>query len=123
MMWAPSASLTVWLYRRPTDMRKSYDGLSALAKQVLQEDPLGGALFCFVNRRRTQLKCLYFEGDGYCVWSKRLERGRIQVRFDGMEKARLDAKTLMLLVDGIDPSSVRRFKRYRYSPVDHHPVL
>lgn len=44
-MWAPNASLTVWLYRRPTDMRKSYDGLSALAKQVLEEDPLGGGVF------------------------------------------------------------------------------
>jgi len=122
-MWAPRASLTVWLYRRPTDMRKSYDGLSALAKHVLEEDPLGGALFCFINRRRTQLKCLYFEGDGYCVWSKRLERGRFQVRFDGIEKSRLDVSTLQLLVDGIDPNSVRRYKRYRYSHVDPHPVL
>ena len=67
-MWAPSRTLPIWLYRRPTDMRKSFDGLSALAKQVLAEDPLSGAVFVFINRRRTQMKCLYFEGDGYCVW-------------------------------------------------------
>ena len=59
-MWAPSRTLPIWLYRCPTDMRKSFDGLSALAKQVLVEDPLSGAVFVFINRRRTQMKCLYF---------------------------------------------------------------
>ena len=114
-MWGLTSSVPVWFYRRPTDMRKSYDGLSALAKNVLREDPLGGALFCFVNRRRTQMKCLYFEGSGYCVWGKRLERGTFHVRFDGADKVRLDANTLQLLIDGIDPTSVRRFVRYRRS--------
>lgn len=123
MMWAPNTSLTVWLYCCPTDMRKGYDGLSGLAKQAPEEDPLSGALFCFVNRRRTQMKCLYFEGDGYCVWSKRLERGRFQVRFGGPAKVRVDVGTLKLLIDGIGPTSVRRYKRYRYSIVDLHTVL
>ena len=121
-MWSPNASLTVWLHRRPTDMRKGYDGLSALARQILEEDPLSGALFCFVNRRRTQMKCLYFEGAGYCVWSKRLERGCFHVRFDGAHKVRMDASTLQLLIDGIDPSAIRRYKRYQHSHVDLHPV-
>lgn len=115
MIWGLTASVPVWFCRRPTDMRKSFDGLSALAKNALCEDPLSGALFCFVNRRRTMMKCLYFEGDGYCVWSKRLERGTFHVRFDGADKARLDANTLKLIIDGIDPASVRRFVRYRRS--------
>jgi transposase len=52
-MIAPNrSSVRVWLYRRPTDMRKSYNGLSALAKHVLNEDPLCGAVFVFINRRR-----------------------------------------------------------------------
>ena len=114
-MWGPGSSVPVWFYRRPTDMRKSFHGLSALAKNTLGEDPLSGALFCFVNRRRTLMKCLYFEGDGYCVWSKKLERGTFHVRFDGDEKARLDASTLKLIIDGIDPKSVRRYVRYRRS--------
>jgi len=121
-MRPPSAPLTVWLYRRPADMRKSYDGLSALAKQTLGEDPLSGAVFCFVNRRRTQMKCLYFDGDGYCVWSKRLERGRFQVRFDGAAKASIDPATLQLIIDGIDPRSIRRFKRYGTSHADRAVV-
>ena len=114
--------MRVWLYRRPTDMRKSFDGLSALAKQVLDEDPLSGAVFAFVNRRRTQIKLLYFEDDGYCVWSKRLERGRFQVHWEGLQKVPIDLGTLKLLIDGIDLDSVRRFKRYRHPPVGVHPV-
>lgn len=112
-MWPPNHAMQVWLYRRPTDMRKSYDGLSAVVKQAMSANPLGGGLFVFVNRRKTQMKCLYFEGDGYCIWSKRLERGQFRVRFEGENTARLDLGTLKLLTDGIELDSVRRFRRYR----------
>ena len=94
-------------------MRKSYDGLSALVRRALQDNPLNGALFVFVNRRKTQMKALYFEGDGYCIWSKRLERGRFQVRFDSADKAQVSLSTLKLLIDGIALDSVRRVRRYR----------
>lgn len=113
-MWMPNRLFRVWLYRQPTDMRKSYDGLSALVKQALRDDPLNGSLYVFVNRRRTQMKCLYFEGDGYCVWSKRLEQGQFRVRWNATEKVRIDLSTLKLLVDGIDIDSIRRFKRYSH---------
>jgi len=103
-------------------MRKSYDGLSALVKRLLHEDPLNGALYVFVNRRRTQLKCLYFEGDGYCVWSKRLEQGQFRVRWDAEDKARIDLNTLKLLIDGIDIDSVRRFKRYSHGQEVAHQI-
>ncbi len=122
MMWPPNRSIAVWLYRRPTDMRKSFDGLSVLAKRVLEEDPLSGALFVFVNRRQTQMRCLYFEGDGYCLWAKRLERGQFRVPFDGAEKVPLDLNTLKLIIDGIDPQSVRRFRRYSHSQPASHSV-
>jgi transposase len=120
-MWTPDAALKVWLYRRATDMRKSYDGLITLVKQQLYDDPLNGSLYVFVNRRRTQMKCLYFEGDGYCLWSKRLEQGQFRVRFDGADKARVELSTLKLLIDGIDVESLRRFKRYKHRPLmDNH---
>ena len=121
-MWIPDRALSVWLYRRPTDMRKSYDGLSALVKQQLHDDPLNGALYVFVNRRRTQMKCLYFEGDGYCVWAKRLEQGQFRVRFDGVDKVRVELSTLKLLIDGIDVESLRRFKRYNHRHQSHYHV-
>ena len=120
-MWTPDRALNVWLYRRPTDMRKSYNGLSALVKQQLRDDPLNGALYVFVNRRCTQMKCLYFEDGGYCLWAKRLEQGKFRVRFDGADKARIELSTLKLLIDGIDVNSLRRFKRYKHrSLVPHH---
>ena len=112
-MWIPIHAIAVWLYRHPTDMRKSYDGLSALVKNAMNANPLGGGLFVFVNRRKTQMKCLYFAGDGYCIWAKRLERGQFRVCFDAADTARIDLSTLTLLIEGIDLNSVRRFRRYR----------
>jgi transposase len=69
-----------WLCTQATDMRRSFDGLSALVRNHLGHDPLDGSGFLFVNRRRTQLKVLYFDGDGFCVWSKRLEQGQFAVQ-------------------------------------------
>ena len=60
-------------------MRQSFDGLTALVRNRLGHDPMDGSGFLFVNRRRTQLKVLYFDGDGFCVWSKRLEQGQFPV--------------------------------------------
>jgi transposase len=60
------------------------------------------------------MKVLYFERGGYCLWSKRLEQGCYQVRFDGTHKTLLDPSALTLIIEGIDTASVRRFKRYRH---------
>lgn len=125
-MLLPSSGVRLWLYRQPTDMRKSFDGLAALVRHTLEEDPLSGALFTFLNRRRTLMKVLYFEGDGYCVWSKRLERGQFQVRWEEPEKVALDYSAWRFIVEGIDLSSMRRLKRYKYRqgdrPLITHPV-
>lgn len=112
----------MWLYRRATDMRKSYDGLAALVRHELGQDPLSGEVFIFVNRRRSQMKCLCFVGDGYCLWSKRLERGRFQVSWDGAATQRLDYSDWRLIVEGIDLHSVRRLKRYQH-PAGDRPLI
>jgi len=114
--------LRVWLYRQPTDMRKSFDGLAALARHALGQDPLGGELFCFVNRRKTYMKVLYFAGDGFCLWAKRLERGRFQVRFEHPDKQPIDFATWQFIVEGIDLASVRRRRRYRHPPQARHMI-
>ena len=57
------------------------------------------------------MKCLYFAGDGYCIWAKRLEQGRFEVAFTGADKVAIDAVTLRLLIDGIAANS-RRLRRY-----------
>src|SRR5699024_5415951 len=75
-MFFPEDRVRVGLYARPTDMRKQFDGLAALARNQLEEDPMSGHLFEFINRRRTYMKVLYFDRGGYCLWCKRLEQGQ-----------------------------------------------
>jgi len=121
-MWLPESRLRVWLYRRPSDMRKSFDGLAALVKGELCEQPTSGDLYAFLNRRRTLMKVLYFERGGYCVWSKRLEQGQFQVAFAGAHKALLEPATLKLIIDGIDTTRLHRFKRYRLPETHRHLI-
>jgi len=66
----------VWLAAGITDMRKGFGGLSALAQNVLQQDPFSGHLFVFRGRRGDLIKLIWFDGQGACLFSKRLEKGR-----------------------------------------------
>ena len=65
----------IFVCKESTDMRASYDSLFARVKSVLQKDPFSGHLFLFVNRSRTTCKCLYWDGTGLVIISKRLEQG------------------------------------------------
>lgn len=112
-MFAIGASARIWLCTKATDMRKSYNGLSALVKNQLDHDPLSGHYFVFVNKRKTMMKVLYFEPSGYCLWSKRLEQGQFQVRSSLSGKVRLTATDLQLLLDGIEVKKMRQLKRYK----------
>lgn len=105
----------IWLCTLPTDMRKSFSGLSALVKNQLQHDPLSGHYFVFVNRRKTQMKVLYFEPSGYCLWSKKLEQGQFQVRASASGQRPLNWADLQLLIDGIEVQKYRQFKRYKHA--------
>jgi len=98
-----SGSLKVFVAVEPCDMRKGYEGLSALAGEVLGEDVRSGAIFVFGNRRRTRLKILYFDGTGLWLMSKRLESGTFSwPKAEGTAKLRLKAEALAMLTDGID---------------------
>lgn len=65
----------VFVCKEPTDMRASYDTLFAKAKGVLNQDPLSGHLFLFINVRRNSIKCLFYDGTGLVILAKRMERG------------------------------------------------
>lgn len=110
-MFFPEGHIRVYLYGQPVDMRKSYDGLHALARHGLQQDPLNGQLFAFVNRRATQIKVLYFDRSGWCLWAKRLEAGRFIGDWSTARNRELDCTELKLLLEGIEPK--RRSKRYQ----------
>jgi transposase len=93
-------------------MRRSFDGLSALTARALGQDPMSGALFVFINRRATQMKVLYWDRTGYCVWAKRLERGRFVSDWTRVTNREMDWTGLKLLLEGIEPKVMR--KRYRH---------
>jgi len=112
-MFFPEGQVRVHVYGRPTDMRKSFDGLYALTRQELKQDPLSGQLFAFINRRATQVKVLYFDRTGLCVWSKRLEAGRFVSDWGKASTRQMDWTGLKLLLEGIEPKVLR--KRYRHS--------
>ena len=65
----------IFICKEPTDMRSSYDSLFCRVQKVLQKDPYSGHLFLFVNSKRSTCKCLYYDGTGLVIISKRLERG------------------------------------------------
>lgn len=109
-MFFPEGRIRVHLYGRPCDMRKSYDGLSALTRHELGCDPLDGSLYVYVNRRGTQVKCLYFDRSGFCVWAKRLESGRFIGDWRAVRTRELDWTQFKLLLEGLEVKRVR--KRY-----------
>jgi transposase len=109
------ASVRVYLCMMPCDMRRSFDGLHAMVTGVMQLDAFAGHLFVFSNRRRDRVKILYWDRDGFAVWSKRLEEGSYAMPFENaLERRReITGQELGALLSGIDLSAVKRRKRYR----------
>ena len=71
-MFFPEGRIRVHLYGEPVDARKSFDGLYALTRHTLNLDPLSGHLFTFINRRATQIRILYWDRSGFCVWANQV---------------------------------------------------
>lgn len=111
-MFFPEGQVQVHLYGQPVDMRKSFDGLYALTRQELGQNPLSGRLFVFINRRATQMKVLYWDRTGFCVWAKRLEQGRFLSDWRQVATREMDWTGLKLLLEGIEAKVVR--KRYKH---------
>ena len=111
-------TVRIYLAAQPTDLRKSFDSLAALVREGLRGDPLSGDIFVFRNKTADRIKLLVWEEDGYAIWYKRLEAGRY--RFppspEAQPRVEVRATDLIMLLEGIDLSSVKRGKRY------HRPV-
>ena len=100
-----NGSLKVYVALEPCDMRKSFNGLYAVAQEKLKEDPQNGALFAFINKRRNRIKLLYYDGTGLWVLAKRLEQGTFSWPAPvegGSTKLSLTPEALALLTDGVD---------------------
>jgi transposase len=96
----------------PSDLRKGYDGLARLAREVIDQDPLSGHLFVFANRKRDRIKILYWDRDGYAVWMKRLERGTFRWPTLASDHVEWSAVELAAVLGGIDLKATRKRPRF-----------
>jgi transposase len=109
-------SVRVYIAAQPTDLRKSFDGLSGLVAQTFGQDPLCGHLFVFRNRRGDQIRVLFWDRTGYCILGKKLARGRFHLAREltqGAKHVEVEAAELSLMLEGIDLSGAVRRKRWR----------
>ena len=105
-------SVRVFVCTAPTDMRKSFDGLCALAQSVVQQDPFSGHLFVFLSRRRDRVKILYWDRSGFCLLYKRLEEGKFRMP----ERGEIGARELVMVLEGLDATEVRERRWYQRPP-------
>lgn len=113
------ATVRIWLCVQPTDLRKSFDSLAATVRDAMGGDPLSGNIFVFRNKSADRIKLLLWEEDGYAIWYKRLEAGcfRFPASQNNEPRVEIRAADLVMLLAGVDLSSVKRGKRY------HRPVV
>ena len=98
----------IWIAAGVTDMRRGFDGLSAQVQTVLQQQPFSGHVFVFRGRRGDIVKLLWWDGDGLCLFAKRLERGRFIWPKAESGTVRLSRAQLSMLLEGIDWRRVER---------------
>jgi transposase len=92
----------IWIAAGVTDMRRGFTGLSAVVQTTLEAEPLSGHVFVFRGRRGDLIKVLWFDGDGLCLFAKRLERGRFVWPKADSGTVSLTRAQLSMLCEGID---------------------
>lgn len=105
------AGMRVWLAAGHTDMRKGFDGLALLVQEKLKRDPHGGQLFVFRGKRGDLIKLIWHDGQGMCLFAKRLERGRFIWPATQGEAVTITAAQLGYLLEGIDWRAPLRTQR------------
>lgn len=108
-MLSLSGNARILLYQRPVDLRKGFEGLSSLLEMTGNDELTSGAYFVFLNRRRDRMKVLYWDSDGLVIWYKLLQKGSFPK--GKMEKALIDRREFLMLLEGITPKRVQ--KRFR----------
>jgi transposase len=104
----PPAGTKIWIAAGVTDLRRGFDGLSAQVQNTLQQQPFSGHIFAFRGRRGDIVKLLWWDGDGLCLFAKRLERGRFIWPKTDSGTVQLSRAQLSMLLEGIDWRKVER---------------
>ncbi|WP_319942134.1 IS66 family insertion sequence element accessory protein TnpB [Portibacter marinus] len=110
-----SAKHHYFLYTKPTDMRKGFDGLSGIVLEHMNRSPLDGSVYIFINRRKNKMKMLTYEPGGFMLYYKRLEQGTFELPLgdDHSQEVSLSWESLMLIISGISLQKIVRKKRYK----------
>jgi transposase len=106
-----SNSTKIFLCMTPIDMRKSFDSLAAIAQDSMSQDAFSGHMFVFRNREETKMKILYWDRDGYAIWYKRLEKGTFKLPA-AAASFEVDTTEFMMLLQGVESTSLKKQKRY-----------
>ena len=112
-----SSARKFFLYNGSLDMRKTFNGITGVIRGELGRDPLCGDVFIFFNRTRTQTKLLLWEGDGFAIYNKRLERGSFELPSaqSGQTGEPINWQDLQFILQGVDLRSIKFRKRYNHS--------
>jgi len=105
-------SVRIFICTEAADMRRSFDGLAAMAKQIIGRSPFTGHLFVFRNRKKDRVKILWWDRAGFCIWYKRLEKGVFRFPEGDGQSVEVEAADLALLLEGIDLAGANRRKRF-----------
>jgi transposase len=108
-----------YLYDQSADMRSGIDSLSGLVRNQLQKNPLSGDLFIFVNKRKTQLKLLHWQEDGFALFYKRLEKGTYELPKLKGNSPQINAEQLLFMLQGIALKTLQKHKRYTHASVSN----
>jgi len=111
-MFSLNAHQSYYIYSAPTDMRKGFNGLSGLVRNKLGKNPLSGAVFIFVNRRRDRMKILVWESSGFVLYYKLLESGTFELPKIQGDSAAISWHQLVLILEGVVLESVKKRKRF-----------
>ena len=112
-------TVRVFVATAPCDLRKQFDGIAVLVEQGLQHDPRSGHLFVVFNRRGDQVRILFWDRHGYCLFAKRLERGRFRLPWDSPAAGaavEMESAELALILEGIDLRGAKRRARWTATP-------
>ena len=113
-----SPAVKYYLYRSAADMRKGFDSLSGIVSSQMNQQVLDGSVFIFLNRNRTHIKLLHWEGDGFSLYYKRLERGTYELPGfdDSCCSMAVTYQQLQCMLQGIDLRKIEYRKRYQQMP-------
>ena len=118
-------SVRVFVATQPVDGRKGADSLMVIVRDVFRHDPLGGHLFVFFSKRCDRVRIVYWDRNGFAMWTKRLEKGRFRPTFspDKLAASAIEYAELALIIEGIELPGASRRPRWEPAPKKSYAAL